>query len=732
MKIRHLSAILGVAIAVGAVVFMSSLVATSDHQALARAEEALNGDFLRALRDEINPLEGLRCASLALDYRPDGHVMQGPPMTVTAVSQARGLAMHCSVRQMMKAAATNELPGVAVTKALFTQRRLEVPPVGSELTLVGRRGAYRVRIREIFDQARPARGLPNMFIYFDDAEAIHEEWRDWKVPTAAELAPAFTSDAERNFDRAKALLLWAAALTALCLLVNSLFLSVEAKRREIAILRLLGLTRAGVVRRMLVESLGQTAAGVFLGVTGGLGALAVYVFADSATFPMGLAVASRQIAVCLLLAPVVAGLSVLIALKSALAVRPLEAASNRFPRRRHRGMLISFACGFGAFVAVEVWGCSLTKPFIPSPEWPDAVVSILPAGVSSFDIEKLQSLPGVRRIAELQPLQVNFQPLEEQSGARGGGGRGPQYRNALLLASDWLPDFRFVEGDRASAVRALHEGAACIITEMMARARRLKVGDELPLAQPLKIVGIVDLNWHMVTSRGLLRGLNRMPVNTDGPVFVSFDTLADCDRRPAFSVKMTHLWLDYDPAFLAQHGVFEAGRRVEREIAAALSPSAASHDLGNTIRLHARDEIADGTLAHGAELVGAMARVPFIFIVVISLGFVAMMIASADARKREFVMLRAVGATPLQRARMLAGEALKVAFGGVLIGFPGGALVGWLSTAGTRATMASWGLPACFDLPVVTCLEGALGAVLFALAIIVPTAALIIRKKNVW
>ena len=144
--------------------------------------------------------------------------------------------------------------------------------------------------------------------------------------------------------------------------------------------------------------------------------------------------------------------------------------------------------------------------------------------------------------------------------------------------------------------------------------------------------------------------------------------------------------------------------------------------VGNTVRLHARDEISDGTLSHGAELVGAMARIPFIFLAVISLGFVAMLVASADSRRREFVVMRAVGATRWQIARVLVGEALRVAGAALAAGFCSGALVGWLCTAGTRAAMANWGLPACFSLPLATCLEGALGAVAFALLVAVPTS----------
>ena len=717
MKARHVCAALGVAIAVGAVVFMRSLVATNDRQAVAVAERLL---------ESVPVPADAQVAQLALDFRPGGRVMQGPPM------------MACI-------ATKPGVKGAVVAKALFAQRRLKPPPVGTELTFVGRRGAYRVPLAGILEWEHPARGYPNVFVSTETAAEIGEPWTPWEPKSADELAPAFRSDAGRNMDRAKPLLLWAAALTALSLLVNSLLLSVEARRREIAILRVVGMTRGGVAMRVAAESVALAIVGLALGICGGVGALSAYVAADASTFPMGMAVDAEGILAAAAAAPAVAAIAALVALKPAFAVRPLEAASRRLPRKRPVGMLVAFACGFGAFVAVEVWGSSLTKPFIPSKEWPDAIVSILPGGVSAFDIDRLRKLPGVRKIAELQPLQVNIEPLEELKGFGGGrgggpGGRGgPQYRNALLLASDWLPGFRFVQGERDAAEKAVREGDACIVTEMMARARNMKLGDELPLdcggglKMRLKVAGVVGLNWHMVTSRGLLRGMNRMPVNTDGPVFVSFDTLQACDARPAEFVKMTHLWLDYEPDFLSAHGVFTAGRIVEREIVEALDGAYAEDDdgevRGNAVRLHARDEIADGTLAHGADLVGAMARIPFVFVAIVSLGFVAMLVASVDARRREFAVLRAVGATRWQLSRELVGEALRVAATGVAFGTAGGAAVGWLCTAGTRAAMANWGLPATFAMPVGTIAVGALGAAAFALAVSVPAALALVRRN---
>lgn len=713
MKVRHICAILGVAIAVGTVVFMQGLVATNDHQAMAVAERLLR---------EVPVANEAKVAQFAIDYRPNGRVMQGPPLVAcVAASELRSRNDEFGIKD----------GECVVTRAMFAQRRLPVPSVGTELTLIGRKKTHYLKIAAVIDWEKPLRGYPNCFVSAETAAAIDEEWRDWEPKTVEELAPGFTSDAGRNFDRAKALLLWAAALTALCLLVNSLFLSIEAKRKEIAILRMVGMTRGGVARRVMGEAIGLTIAGLVLGVLASLVLLEGYVACNATTYPMGMAISWRHIAICLCLAPVVAVTAAGVALRTALKVKPLEAASNRMPRKKHLGMLIAFACGFGAFVAVEVWGSSLMSAFVPSKEWPDAIVSILPGGVSAFDIEKVQSgVKGVRKIHELAPLQVNLEPLEELP-QRGSGMK--QYRNALLLGSDWLPEFRFVAGTREEAEKAIREGDNCIITEMMARARKLKLGDDLKLdcgrglKMALKIVGLVDLNWHMVTSRGLVRGLNRMPVNTDGPVFVSFDTVEACDARPAMMVKMTHLWLDYEPEFLEEHGAFEAGRIVEREIVEALGMMTEEIEE-NAVRLHSRDEVADGTLAHGVEIIGSMAKVPFIFILVIALGFVAMLVASADSRKREFRVLRAVGATKGQLAQVLIGEALKVAGWGILIGLFGGALVGWLCTAGTRAAMANWGIPPSFAVPLVTIAKGAVGAIVFALIVAVPTSMAIVRK----
>lgn len=777
-KARFACAVAGVAVAVAAVVFMFSLAATNSAQAPALAQRAAapwtawqfdGADAGRGPKPDL----ALPLVSLTIDYRPGGRVLQGPPMRAVLASAPAanpyGSTELVSGRWVDAAAAEPEI--VCTENTLKRFGRGVVPPLGTAVKFVGRAGTMTAKIVGYLGDVKLPMGWPGVFANTAAFAKLAGEQQGtialWKTPppegpSAARtplLTPAsetvvasFKGDETRRMDYARPLLLVASVLMALALLVNSLLLSVEANRGMLATLRTVGLTRAGVAGLMLVEAFAATLTGFGIGCLSAMGALVLYVAADPIAFPTGVAFAWTTMRTTFLLALVVAGAAVLFALAPALAVRPLDARSLR-PRTRRWGMTVVFACGFAAFVAVEVWGASLMRAFVPSPEWPDAIVSILPAGVSSFEIEKLRRLDGVKRISELVPLQLNYYPEEPmrmpgakkgappdaakggRPEARPGRGRGParrMCRNALFLAAEWLPEFTFIEGTHAEAAQAIASSDAVVITEMMSRAKNLHKGDRLCVAvgggrggpaQPveLPIAGVVALNWHMVTSRGLLRGLNGMPGMTDGPVFASFDTVESLDARPAAHVRMTHLWVDYEPQFLAQHGVFPAGRRVEQAIAAALG-----HPEESTVRLHARDEIADGTLAHGDDVIGQAARVPFVFLLILSIGFIAQLVADADAAKRTFAVLRAVGATRAQLAGRLAARALRTACGGVVIGLPLGAGVGWLFALKTGSVWP--GLPHYFVVPVRIVLEGTVVSLAFVLLVAVATASYLVAR----
>ena len=773
-KARFACAALGIALAVGALVFMTSLVATNDAQAPDAARKAcapwaawkvegieLNrgmrpiranggtapdgraGAPRRPQGDGVSSRpRGLRAdlvldaLSLTIDYRPGGHVLQGPPM-MALLAKAPEENPYGAVR-LTEGRWTDETSTereVVCVKGAMRRFGKAAPALGETLKFVGREGTMSARIVGYLEGGRLPREFPYVFANAAAFRALAKE-RKGKVSfyrnaasgdagstvltaESPSVIAAFKSDEQKRMDYAKPLLLVAAFLTALTLLVNSLLLSVEAKRTTLATLRVLGLTRLGVVGFVTTEAVVSALVGWIVGVAGAALALAVWVAADAAAFPAGMAMDVSRIRLTLIILPAIVFLSVLFALRPALKVRPMEAVVRR-PVSRRLGMTITFACGFAAFVAVEVWGASLMRAFIPSVEWPDAIVSILPGGVSSYEVEKLRSVEGVKRISELVPRQCAIADKERS--------------NALFLAAEWLPRFNFVEGTWEEADRALRSGDAVVITEMMMNAHGLHQGDRLEVMvggrrgpaerMSFPIAGVVDLNWHMVTSRGLVRGLNGASPMTDGPVFCSLDTIGIVDPRtyivePAMSAPMTHLWVEYERAFLEKHGVFPAGRLVEAEIAKRLG-----NPVGSTVRLHARDEIADGTLAHGSDLIGQAARVPFVFLAILAIGFVAMLVAEADARRREFATLRAVGSTKAQLAGRLAASAVRTALFGILVGLPVGAIAGWLCTFKT----GNWpGLPHWFVLPLGVVSEGALGALAFALVFAVPTAMALVR-----
>ena len=771
----------------------------------AQAPRQAAGDVAMAsspLRRGPKPDLKLDLVGAQIDYRPGGRVLQGPPMLAVIGHGAKENPYGCT--KLVEGRWIDEsADGFEVVCTKNTLRRFgrgEVPPLGTEIKFVGQKGTMTAKVVGYLEEAKLPMGWPGVFANKAAFAAFAEEthgsvafWREKpKAPEHAKpeavtgatppaqgagrpgmltadsptVVETFKGDETRRMDYATPLMLVASVMTALCLLVNSLLIAVEANRRMLATLRTVGLTRSGVLALVVAESFLSTFCGWLLGCLGAVAVLVPYVASDPVAFPVGAAFSWRTMLVALVLAVVVAVLAVLFALRPALAVRPLDALDER-PRRRRRGMAIAFASGFAAFVAVEVWGASLMRAFVPSPEWPDAIVSILPAGVSSFDVEKLRGLPGVARISELLPLQLNFP--EEEDAARDGetppphqagqrrdgevprraagdvamassplrGGQSMRSRsNALFLAAEWLPEFKFVEGDWKSADEAIHSSDACVITLMMSRARNLHKGDKLKVEMggrgpktlvELPIAGVVDLNWHMVTSRGLVRGMRGASPMTDGPVFASFDTVESIDARPAAEGKMTHLWVEYKPEFLKEKGVFQAGREVELSIANTLGLAPSNIDNHSTVRLHARDEIADGTLAHGSDVIGQAARVPFVFLAILALGFVAMLVAEADASKKSFAILRAVGATQAQLSARLAWRAARTAIVGIAIGLPMGALVGWLFTLKT----GNWpGIPHYFVLPVPVVAEGALGALLFALIVAVPTSMSLVRRAS--
>ena len=239
--------------------------------------------------------------------------------------------------------------------------------------------------------------------------------------------------------------------------------------------------------------------------------------------------------------------------------------------------------------------------------------------------------------------------------------------------------------------------------------------------ETLKIVGVADLNWHLITSRAQLRGRNNMPGGTMGPVFVSE---ADARRLSGNTDTTSFLWLNLNETY-RKLGALPACQRLEGEIRKALGVGD-----DNTVRLHHRDEIEDGTIAHGNTLIGDMARAPFWSLLVLTTGIITLLIASFQASAKEIAVMRAIGMTRGQLSRMLFGEAVLTGICGIVLSLLSGFCIGWTFTGWTRAWMMFGGLPISLSVPWLIILKGVgFAFVLCAVMALLPIMWLV-RKQD--
>ncbi|MBR0057335.1 MAG: ABC transporter permease, partial [Kiritimatiellae bacterium] len=391
---------------------------------------------------------------------------------------------------------------------------------------------------------------------------------------------------------------------------------------------------------------------------------------------------------------------------------------------RVAGTVLTVALCLGGFIAIHVWGGTLMASFVPSPEWPDAIVSILPNGWNDAKVGAASRCPGVED-GKVVKIDCTQKPFDADSPVFAERGVEPPPGLVLLFGAD--PDaayggerpfapFRFVAGEREAAISSMREGRGCVVVAMLARLAKLKVGDHVRFAgRDLEVAGIVDLNWHMVTSRSLVRTSfgregsraadGTPPGRTIGAVFVSEKFVREITGNEA----TYFLWLGMSPELDALGGL-GATVALDAQLRAAVAD-----DGLNAVQVHHRDEIADGTLAHGSDILGVMARIPFWSLAVAATGMVALLLASVQGARHELRAMRAIGMTRGQLARLIVGEASLVTAAALLLGFAAGLTAGW-SFTGLSRWMVAAGLPVRLIVPWRTIIRGILFALVLCLA----------------
>ena len=422
-------------------------------------------------------------------------------------------------------------------------------------------------------------------------------------------------------------------------------------------------------------------------------------------------------------------LGALLALDSTLLSRRLSRAPGRA-----LGTILTVSLGLGAFLAIRTWGGTLMSSYVPSPEWPDNIVSLLPEGIPSAaaetaiaDLTAGENAP-CSAVLPIEATQIAFDPdfaasafAKEKSPRNGMPSRGTGV--LLLFGTDPERTFggddpffapRYVEGSRAETLVAFAAGDdACVIPAMLSRQTGLHKGSRLPLADgsSLRVAGVLDFNWHMVTSRSQVRTRFASSSERRGGGMVPTIGMAFCSESFARRVAqepdaVRFLWCRFSPSFLALDP-YDAALRTEE----AVKASVASADdglrtlAGAAVQSHLRDEIADGTLSHGNDILGTMARIPLWSLFVTCTGLAALLVASARATRKETDTMRAIGLTRGQLARLFLGEATLVILCTLVLSLLGGLLLGWSFAEITRVNMRA-GLPVRFIVPWLEVLRG--------------------------
>lgn len=401
--------------------------------------------------------------------------------------------------------------------------------------------------------------------------------------------------------------------------------------------------------------------------------------------------------------------------------------SNLF--RQHRNlasrMAFTLTVGLGAFIAVHIWGATLTKPFIPTKNFPDAIVSLMPQGVKDGIAAEVQKLPEVKDAFAFTSEQYIVHD-DDLAMMQAYHGEVFQQNNVLMLGTDMV---RFFGEEWANRQPNL-----CMITAMMSRHTGLKPGDRFRVIRKRKqgdvvelsltVGGVVDMNWHLISSRGRLRGRNGTPSGTLGPVFLPIETAHKWD--PSHTEGTSFMWVNLAES-LEGAELYAYSDRVEAKIQTIADQSrfqkedkgrdrSASRSACN-VQIHLRNEISEGTLIHSDDLVGALAQIPFWSLALLSIGFISMLTATVRMMKNELMIMRAVGMTQSQFFRLLMSQALLTTLCAVLLSLLSGVCVGWSFTALTRASMSFGGLPATLSIPWMNVIEGIIFALVCTLVI---------------
>ena len=354
-------------------------------------------------------------------------------------------------------------------------------------------------------------------------------------------------------------------------------------------------------------------------------------------------------------------------------------------QRRARGLVLTLAVCLGFSVIMNVWGRSMVTPFLPSPQLPEQIISLKPAGVPPEKAEVVAALSGLQQDRVL-PMWVEQTMLGRDLIAMTKGGIDDIYvqilgvdPNSIIQQTDPLLPIDFSAGERDLAA-ALARPGGVIVPPSFAKKFALSVGDQFQVSQcggggeyTLTAHTFASLpGWQWVTKMGRMRSFDGKPV---APLLVSRETAQQ------LGITTVRHWL----ADTAEGADLSILRKDLQAIADAhMGDYEHAHFGPGQVRKPSVKMIATGTIAdrmqtRSNEVIWVLGAIPLVTLLIAMLGVANAVAAGIRSRQWEFAVMRACGLEGPHARRMILAESTVLALVAGVISVVYGIIAAWLA-----------------------------------------------------
>ncbi|RBP48202.1 putative ABC transport system permease protein [Roseimicrobium gellanilyticum] len=346
---------------------------------------------------------------------------------------------------------------------------------------------------------------------------------------------------------------------------------------------------------------------------------------------------------------------------------------------------VALTVGLGLLVGIHVWGHTMLGGFMPGAWCPDAMISFRPDGIPKEKALEASTWKGVTTALPVVVEQPRLKQDLTNSATRATVVRQDSVvivgldPEKALGSSHPLFSFQWVSGNPSSAIAAMRDGRGCLVPDHFLTETGLKVGDSFELVPPENPGGVVSYviagavkmpGWHWQTKP---TGMRTRTHRAAALVFADYGNVAaDFQFHGA-----PYLWLNYDRS---QTDVETLGLSAQQLLASTTQKPVTVGEAspgGPHVQVHDVEEIRSIVLSHSRQWLWVLSRLPVVILIITTVGVLNALLASVQARRWEFGVLRAMGITRGVLVRLIIAEGILISLVACLLSLGFGILSGW-------------------------------------------------------